>query len=46
MDLLLFFETDKLQLAAGATEATLSGSTLNGTVIWGSDMVRIVPQKK
>jgi hypothetical protein len=45
MDLLLFFVTDELQLSTGATEATLSGSTLNGTIIWGSDMVRIVPQK-
>jgi hypothetical protein len=46
LDLMLFFETVKLQISANATEATLSGSTLNGTIIWGSDMVRIVPQKK
>jgi hypothetical protein len=46
VDLVLFFDTTKLQLSVSSTEATLSGSTLNGTIIWGSDMVRIVPQKK
>jgi hypothetical protein len=46
LDLMLFFVTDELDLAIGSTEATLSGGLENGTIIWGSDMVRIVPQKK
>jgi hypothetical protein len=46
LDLVLFFDTTKLQLSSSSTEATLSGSTLNGSIIWGSDMVRIVPQKR
>jgi hypothetical protein len=46
IDLLLFFVTDELNLSTLATEATLSGTTVEGAVIWGSDMIRIVPQGK
>jgi hypothetical protein len=43
LDLLLFFRTRDLQLAPGATEAVLYGTTTTGQRLRGADSVRIVP---
>ena len=45
-DMLFHFKTQELNLDADSTEATLTGETLDGNAITGSDEVRIVPQKK
>ena len=42
LDLVLFFRTQDLQLAPGATEAVLYGTTTTGQRIRGADSVRIV----
>ena len=44
MDMLFFFKTQDLDLVAGNTEATLSGATLIGWPIQGTDTVNIVPK--
>jgi hypothetical protein len=46
MDLLLHFRTQDLNLTQDSTEATLTGETLDGTPIEGTDSVNIVPKKK
>ena len=45
IDLLLHFDTEKLNLTVSNTEATLTGQTTEGREISGSDSVRIVPIK-
>jgi hypothetical protein len=45
-DLLLHFDTQSLGLDASSTEAVLTGVTVNGRQIEGSDSVRIVPPGK
>ncbi len=42
-DLVLHIPTSALQLAPGATEATLDGMTFSGMFVKGKDTVRIVP---
>jgi len=44
MDMLFFFKTQDLELVAGSTEATLTGATLIGWPIQGTDTVNIVPK--
>ena len=44
MDMLFFFKTQGLGLTAASTEATLTGATLGGTPIQGTDTVNIVPK--
>jgi hypothetical protein len=46
MDLLLHLRTQDLNLAQDSTEATLTGETMDGTPIEGTDSVNIVPKKK
>jgi hypothetical protein len=46
MDLLLHFRTQELNLTQDSTEATLTGETMDGTPIEGTDTVNIVPKKK
>jgi probable HAF family extracellular repeat protein len=46
MDLLLHFRTQDLNLTQDSTEATLTGETMDGTPIEGTDTVNIVPKKK
>lgn len=46
VDLLLHFRTQELNLDENSTEATLTGETLTGDEIEGTDEVRIVPRKK
>lgn len=41
-DLLVLFDTQNLALDAGATEATLTGETYDGTLIQGSDSVVVI----
>ena len=43
MDMLFFFKMQDLDLVAGSTEATLTGATLIGWPIEGTDTVNIVP---
>ena len=43
LDLLLYFRTQDLKLAPGATEAVLYGDTTTGQRIRGADSIRIVP---
>lgn len=43
LDLMLHFNTQSLNLTAASTSATLTGSTLNGRCITGTDSVNIVP---
>ena len=45
-DLLLHFKTQELNLAEDSTEATLTGETLDGVQIEGTDTVNIVPEDK
>jgi hypothetical protein len=42
MDLLLFFETQETGISCGDTSATLTGKTLDGQFISGSDAIRTV----
>jgi hypothetical protein len=44
MDMLFSFKTQELNLIAGSTEATLTGATLIGWPIQGTDTVNIVPK--
>jgi hypothetical protein len=46
IDLLFHFKTRELQLDAKSSEATLTGETLDGVQIEGTDMVNIVPKGK
>ncbi len=46
VDLLFHFKTQELNLDENSTEATLTGETLTGNEIEGTDEVRIVPGKK
>lgn len=46
IDLLLHFKTQDLNLTQDSTEATLTGETMDGTLIEGTDTVNIVPKKK
>ncbi|MFH1484554.1 MAG: Ig-like domain-containing protein, partial [Chloroflexota bacterium] len=46
LDMLLHFKTEDLNLTETSTSATLSGKTLDGLDIEGTDSVRIVPPKK
>lgn len=43
LDLVVHVETSGLALTEGDTEAVLDGETFDGTPIWGSDSVRVVP---
>ena len=45
-DLLLFFDTQELNLDKNSTEAILKGFTYSGEFIWGKDTVNIVPKGK
>jgi hypothetical protein len=45
IDLLLQFQTKDLNLTQTSTEATLTGETMNGKSIKGTDTVKIVPAK-
>jgi len=44
VDMVLHFKTQTLNLSSSSTEATLTGSTLGGMPIEGTDSVRIVPK--
>ena len=44
LDMILHFATRELNLTSSSTEATLTGNTLGGVPIAGTDSVRIVPQ--
>jgi len=44
MDMLFFFKTQDLGLTAASTEATLTGATVGGQPIEGTDTVNIVPK--
>ncbi len=44
-DLIFHFDTQKLNLTASSTEATLSGKNKDGLSVAGTDSVRIVPPK-
>ena len=44
-DLLFHFKTQELDLNEDSTDATLTGETLDGTPIEGTDTVNIVPKK-
>jgi len=46
LDMVLHFKTQETGIAAGDTEATLTGQTLDGVPIVGSDSVRTVPMSK
>jgi hypothetical protein len=46
LDLLLHFRTQDLNLTQDSAEATLTGKTMDGTPITGTDTVNIVPKKK
>lgn len=46
LDLLLHFKTQDLDLTEDSTEATLTGETLDGVQIEGTDTVNIVPPAK
>jgi len=46
MDMLFHFKTQELDLDENSTEATLSGETIDGTPIEGTDTVNIVPKGK
>jgi len=46
MDLLFHFKTQELGLNGDSTEATLTGTTTDGTPIQGTDTVNIVPKGK
>jgi len=43
LDLVVHFKTQEVGLAAGDTEATLTGETFGGAPIEGTDSVKIVP---
>jgi hypothetical protein len=45
LDLLFHFDTENLNLTEDSEDATLTGLTLDGYEITGTDSVRIVPQK-
>ena len=42
LDLVCHFKTQELGLVAGSTEATLSGETNDGVIVYGTDSVNIV----
>ncbi len=42
LDLVCHFKTQELGLVAGSTEATLSGETYDGVIVYGTDSVNIV----
>ncbi len=44
-DLLFHFDTEKLNLTESSTQATLTGQTVGGLEITGTDSVKIVPAK-
>jgi hypothetical protein len=44
IDMVVQVTTQALELSAGDTEATLTGTTVTGDLIQGSDSVRVVPQ--
>ena len=44
LDLILHFKNQETGIAAGDTEATLTGALFDGTPIIGVDSVRIVPE--
>ena len=44
MDMLIHFKTQELNLSQDSTEATLTGETMSGTPIEGTDTVNIVPK--
>jgi len=46
LDMLFHFKTQELNLESDATDATLTGKTLDGIDIAGTDMVNIVPKGK
>jgi len=46
MDMLFHFKTQDLDLDENSTRATLVGTTYDGTPIWGTDTVKIVPKGK
>jgi hypothetical protein len=46
VDMLFHFKTQELELDAASTEATLTGDTVDGTHIQGTDSVNIVPKGK
>ena len=46
MDMLFFFKTQVLDLVESSTDATLTGKTIDGVQIEGTDTVNIVPKGK
>jgi hypothetical protein len=46
VDLLFHFKTQELELDADSTDATLTGDTMDGKHIEGTDLVNIVPKGK
>ena len=44
IDMLLHFKTQDAGIEAGDTEAWLSGEAFDGEVIFGSDLVNVVPE--
>lgn len=46
IDLVCHFNTEDAAFECGDTEGVLKGMTMDGTLIEGSDSVRIVPCKK
>lgn len=46
LDMVCFFETQKLNIDTSSTSAILTGKTMNGRKIEGIDSVRIVPGEK
>ena len=44
MDILLHFKTQDLNLNQDSAEATLTGETMGGTPVEGTDTVNIVPK--
>lgn len=46
VDMLLYFNTQDLNLTSSSTSATLTGKTTNGKSIEGSDSVLIVTKGK
>ena len=46
MDMLFHFKTQELDLTKDSTDATLTGTTYDGTLVEGTDTVNIVPKGK
>jgi hypothetical protein len=45
IDLLLLFHIHKLELSVDSSEAILTGQTFSGTLLTGTDVVEIIPEK-